>query len=132
MGGIVLNYAVGGLNPYAVDAAIRLGAKIVGMPSIDARNHKKHFVEIGGFGGRLGYEKPFFYDKSEGTKIMDERGLDPRLTTILRLIAEANVALATPHLSFEESKLLVKQAVRSNVKKNSRYPRRFHHGKSIF
>lgn len=116
-GGIVLNYAVGGLNPYAVDAAIRLGAKIVWMPSIDSRNHKRHFGEIGGFGGQLGYKKPFFYDRSEGIEIRDKSGLDPRLETILRLIAEADIALATSHLSFEESKLLVEQAIRRNVKK---------------
>ncbi|MBS7619795.1 hypothetical protein KEJ21_04020 [Candidatus Bathyarchaeota archaeon] len=116
-GGVVLNYAVGGLNPYAVDAAIRLGAKIVWMPSIDAMSHKRHFGEVGGFGRRLGYEKSFFYDKSEGIEILDERGPDPRLIMILRLIAEADIALATSHLSFEESKLLVEQAVRSNVKK---------------
>ena len=116
-GSIVLNYAVGGLNPYAVDAAIRLGARIVWMPSIDAMNHKKHFGEIGGFGSRLDYEKPFFYDKAEGIEIIDERGLDPRLIKILRLIAEADIALATSHLSSEESMLLVEQAARSNVKK---------------
>ena len=34
LGGIVLNYAVGGFNPEAVEKAIRLGAGIVWMPSI--------------------------------------------------------------------------------------------------
>lgn len=117
-GGITLNYTVGGLNPYAVDAAIRLGAKIVWMPSIDSRNHMEHFGEIGGFGSQLGYRKPIFYNECEGIKIIDDnRDFDPRLKLILRSIAEADIALATSHLSFEESRLLVEEAVRMNIER---------------
>jgi len=46
-GGVTLNYAAGGLNPFAVDSALRLGGKIVWMPSVDAQNHKTHFGELG-------------------------------------------------------------------------------------
>src|SRR5262249_7165054 len=35
-GGIVLNRAVGGLNPAAVEAALQLGGKQVWMPTVDA------------------------------------------------------------------------------------------------
>jgi len=35
-GGIVLNYAVGGFNPEAVERALSAGAKIIWMPSADA------------------------------------------------------------------------------------------------
>src|SRR6185312_17125067 len=38
-GAIVLNHAVGGLNPDAVDAALALGARVVWMPTIDAQGH---------------------------------------------------------------------------------------------
>src|SRR3954466_5969556 len=37
--GIVLNNASGGINPHAVDHAIKLGAKIVWMPTLSAANH---------------------------------------------------------------------------------------------
>ena len=39
--GIVLNNASGGINPHAVDHAIKLGAKIVWMPTLSAANHIK-------------------------------------------------------------------------------------------
>ena len=35
-GGLVLNFPVGGLNPFAVDSYVRLGAKEVWMPSLSA------------------------------------------------------------------------------------------------
>src|SRR6266404_7281192 len=37
--GIVLNNASGGINPHAVDHAIKLGGKIVWMPTLSAENH---------------------------------------------------------------------------------------------
>jgi hypothetical protein len=44
-GGVVLNHAVGGLNPAAVDASIKLGARMVWMPTMSAQHH------VGFFGG---------------------------------------------------------------------------------
>jgi len=117
-GGITLNYAVGGLNPFAVDAALRLGAKIVWMPSVDALNHRRHFGELGKYGSRLDYRKPRFYEDFEGITIYTEDGdLDPRLRPILDSIAEADAVLATSHLSVEESMDLVEEALRRGVRK---------------
>ena len=48
-GGIVLNNSVGGLNCNAIDAAIAMGAKIVWMPTVSAKNHMDHHK--GGFLG---------------------------------------------------------------------------------
>jgi len=44
-GGIVLNHSVGGLNPQAVDGCIKLGGRMVWMPTLSSRHH------IGFFGG---------------------------------------------------------------------------------
>jgi len=38
LGGIVLNYPIGGLNPLAVETYVRMGAKEVWMPSLSAQN----------------------------------------------------------------------------------------------
>lgn len=117
-GGVTLNYAAGGLNPFAVDAALRLGAKVVWMPSVDARNHSRHFGELGKYGSRLDYRKPEMYDNAEGITVLDEDGgLDPRVGQILELIADSDAAVATSHLDFEESKVLVDEAMRRGVKR---------------
>ena len=115
-GGIVLNYAVGGLNSFAVDAALKLGAKVVWMPSIDASNHRKHFGELGGFGGKQTIDKPDLYHDVEGLTVLAKDGLDPNMEPILRSIAEAGAVLATSHISVQESKALVEEAIRIGVK----------------
>jgi hypothetical protein len=115
-GGVTLNYAVGGLNPFAVDAALKLGGRVVWMPSVDALNHTRHFGELGKYGSRLDYDKPVMYEKARGITVLDEEGnLDPRVEQILDLIADADAAVATSHLGFEESKALVDEARRRGV-----------------
>lgn len=117
-GGVTLNYAAGGLNPFAVDAALRLGAKVIWMPSVDALNHTRHFGELGKYGSRLDYDKPRIYEGMEGITVFDdEGGLDPRVGQILDLVADADAAVATSHLDSEESKALVEEARRRGVKK---------------
>jgi len=114
-GGIVLNHAVGGFNPYAVDAALKAGAKIVWMPTISAANHLKHY----GFGAYkaqrvLGGDLlPF----KEGLTPLKGGGIVAELSQILGLIADANAILGTSHFSVEESKVLVEEAKRVGVKK---------------
>jgi predicted metal-dependent TIM-barrel fold hydrolase len=117
-GGVVLNYAAGGLNPFAVDAALKLGAKVIWMPSVDARNHARHFGELGKYGSRLDYAKSRIYEGMEGITVFDEEGgLDLRVGQILDLVADADAAIATSHLDFEESRALVEEARRLGVKK---------------
>jgi hypothetical protein len=41
-GGIALNGSVGGINPHAVDLALKMGGKIVWFPTIASANHIRH------------------------------------------------------------------------------------------
>ncbi|MBS7651870.1 hypothetical protein KEJ13_01900 [Candidatus Bathyarchaeota archaeon] len=116
-GGVTLNYAVGGLNPFAVDAALKLGGRIIWMPTVDAWNHKRCFGELGRYGSRLSYGRPRFYDEAEGISIMEGGEIHPNLGPILDLIAGADAVLATSHLSVEESKILVEEALRRGVRR---------------
>jgi hypothetical protein len=117
IGGVTLNYAVGGLNPFAVDAALRLGGRIVWMPSADAKNHLHHFGELGKYGARLDYEKPGFYEGKEGITILDDKGeLVHPVHEILDTISDADAAVATSHLNLKESKALVAEARRRKIK----------------
>lgn len=119
MGGIVLNHTVGGLNPETVEKAIRLGTKIVWMPSMDAAltiekvwvTHETPWLE--GFVERT--------DPKEGITIFKDNAGDqeirPEVKDILKLIAEADVILDTCHLGAEETLALVKEAKEIGVRK---------------
>ncbi len=115
-GGITLNYAVGGLNPFAVDSALKLGGKMVWMPSVDAQNHKRHFGELGKYGSHLNYDKPSIYKDAEGISVLDSEGkLKPEIGQILDIVADQKATIATSHLNLEESKALVQEARRKNI-----------------
>jgi hypothetical protein len=100
-GGVVLNSAVGGVNPAAVEAALSLGSRVVWMPTTSARNHP---------------HKPHGRDK--GIYILGEEGrLLPAVYEILELLRHADAILATGHLSVSETVSLVREARMSGVDK---------------
>jgi hypothetical protein len=100
-GGLALNYAVGGLNPAAVEAALAFGAREIWMPTLDATNHRR----AKGMG-------------TGGITILDDgAGLLPEVLEILRLIAEQDVMLGSGHLSLGEIKVLVKAAREAGVER---------------
>jgi len=92
----------GGINVEAVKVAIKLGAKEIWMPTIDAANHLKYY------GGNLENAVEVF-SKNESLK--------PEMEQILKLIAESNVILGTGHLSPRETEILVDEAKKIGVKK---------------
>jgi hypothetical protein len=99
-GGLALNDPVGGLNPYAVDAALRLGAKAIWMPTQDAA----HGCQVKG--------------KSGGIEILIPGGeLKSRVGPILELIRDADVILGTGHISIPEIIALVGLARQMGLRK---------------
>ncbi|MGH2450868.1 MAG: DUF6282 family protein [Candidatus Limnocylindria bacterium] len=112
-GGIVLNSYVGGLNPAAVEAALRLGGKAVWMPTIDAGYHAEVHGSTGVYATQSGG-----LEKTEGIWILDSDGrLLPQVRDILALVAEHNVMLGTSHLSPAEIGALVPTAIEAGVEK---------------
>lgn len=114
-GGLVCNHFTGGLSPAAVDVAIRLGAKIIWMPTVSAKEHCCHF---GRKKTRLfNTDRPLIQPEN-GLEIWDEnRKILPEVHEILSLIAEANIILATGHLNPEEVMALVEAAKQHKVEK---------------
>lgn len=99
-GGVVLNYAVGGLNPDAVVSAYRLGGKYVWLPNMDAAHHRK---VVGAKGG---------------IELIDEKGeVVPELKDILYLIAEGDMVLGIGHNSTRERLAVVDEAIKIGVKR---------------
>jgi len=117
-GGVVLNRAVGGLNPDAVEAAISFGAKEVWMPTLHAANHIKKIGVADYPKHRRAKELPKKPRKVEGITILSPRGeVVPQVHEILGMIADANVILGTSHLSVEEDFALIEAAKEAGVEK---------------
>lgn len=116
-GGIVLNSPIGGINKHAVSAAIDFGAKEVWMPTLYSKFHLEIIGEPNWPYPRVRppvYQSP----KTEGITIINSNGeLVSELYDILDMIADSDIILSTGHLSIQESKILVKEAVKTGVKK---------------
>ena len=106
-GGVVLNPSVGGLNPAAVEAAIKYGGKEIWMPSFYTKAHFDNFPGM----------KAMVEARMEPITIVENGRLVPEVYEILDLIAQADVILGTSHCSGEEIKVLVKEAFNQGVKK---------------
>lgn len=98
-GGIALNGPVGGINPHAVDVALRLGARVVWLPTIAADRHmcfhREHPDAFPHPSVKLLAEEP--------VATLDERGEPlPETAAVLDLVVAAGAVLASGHLSPEE------------------------------
>jgi len=99
-GGVALNYPLGGLNPVAVETAIKLGAKQVWMPTLDAANQRRYENKKGGI-----------------TLLKRDGSLRYEVIEILKILKENDVILSTGHISQEESIALVKEAKKRGIQK---------------
>lgn len=101
-GGVVLNYAVGGLNPDAVVSACRLGGKYVWLPNMDA-NHHREFVGQG---------------QGQGIDLLDESDrVVPKMKEILEIMSETGMVLGTSHVSTRERLMVVREARKMGVER---------------
>ncbi|HYF91564.1 MAG TPA: DUF6282 family protein [Symbiobacteriaceae bacterium] len=111
-GSLVLNSTVGGLNPLAVKVAIACGARMVWFPTFSAAND----VERKGYSGRVAATHGPLPPTSISV-LQGDGKLCPEALEILELIAEADIAVATGHLSLAESKVLTRAARERGVKR---------------
>ncbi len=106
-GGLVLNRYVGGINPRAVEAALKMGARVIWMPTLDSACHRAAF----GFGGGFLAQSSGLETETEGISLLLDGKLVAEAREIMALIKERRAALATGHVSFEEIRALVDEAV---------------------
>jgi hypothetical protein len=112
LGGIVLNNALGGFNPYAVEHALKIGTKIVWMPTVSAANHI-----------REGHNKKLLVAKSEMRRptaltVVDDLGnLKDEVKPILDLVAEYDAILSCGHLHISEAWVLFEEARKRGCKR---------------
>jgi len=96
-GGIALNSAVGGLNPHAVDLALKLGGRIVWFPTIGSPQHIAHHAAH----PDLKFPKLAVHVREERPiDVLDENGeLRPEVHDIVGLIKEHDAILASGHMA---------------------------------
>lgn len=104
-GAVTLNWPVGGLNPYAVESSLKMGAKIVWMPTRDSANSLKHGNMKGDF-----FSRPGIVIYGEDGKVKKS------VLEIIEVVKRYDAYLATGHLSVQESIDLCKIALQQKAK----------------
>lgn len=123
VGAVVLNHAVGGLNPVAVDIAGRAGARIVWLPTVDAANESPEKQAARGqshlpFWARIQSEVRAEGIGLELISVFDQGGnVRSDLVQCLERVRRYDMALATGHLGRDEIFAVVEQARTQGVNK---------------
>ena len=100
-GGLCLNRPVGGLNPDAVETSLKLGAKVIWLPTNTAENHYRK-------NGK---------DSSTGVVVTRDGKAVDELQDIFALVKQYNAVLATGHIGAEECFPVVEAARVAGVEK---------------
>lgn len=117
LSGVPLNNAVGGLNVHAVEHGIKLGARLVWMPTFSSANHIDHHKQDHKFTEKFPQTKKKMIDPVPLT-VLDAGGkLKDEVKDILDLIAEADVVLSAGHLHISEIWPLFDEARKRGVKR---------------
>jgi hypothetical protein len=120
LGAIVLNRAVGGMNPLAVEVAGREGARTVWMPTVDSVN------EAGEREAPAGAKVPVWVKlqldlreqgiEIEPVAVVDDAGaVLPETRAVLERVAAHGMVLATGHISRDEIFAVVDAALEAGV-----------------
>jgi hypothetical protein len=101
IGSITLNHEVGGLNPFAVEASAKMGARVVWMPTNSSIEdmRKKNKAD-------------------KGIYLLDKNGdIVPSVREILNIIKQYKLILATGHISKAETFVIVEEARKIGIQK---------------
>ncbi|MEO3860315.1 DUF6282 family protein [Acrocarpospora sp. B8E8] len=113
-GGVALNNAVGGLNPYAVELALRMGGRVVWFPTLSSAAHIEHHA-----GHDTGFPTPTVALRTDKViTILDADGaVLPEVRDILSVIAAERAVLTCGHLGVEETSKLIVAARQEGVER---------------
>jgi hypothetical protein len=100
VGSLVLNHAVGGINPYAVEVSAKTGAKVIWMPTVSSLGSRS----IKGF--------------SDGIPVLDRQGniLKP-VKDVLALVKDYGLTIGTGHLLKAEILALFTESKKMGINK---------------
>jgi hypothetical protein len=121
LGAIVLNHAVGGLNPVAVEIAARGGARMAWLPTVDAANEAHESEPQPGkklpLWAKLQLELREAGLPLPPIEVLDgNRKVLPAVRQVLQVIGRNHMVLATGHLGRDEIMAVVAAAVEEGVR----------------
>ncbi|MES2414566.1 MAG: DUF6282 family protein [Pseudomonadota bacterium] len=115
LSGVPLNNQSGGLNIYAVEHGIALGAKLVWMPTFSSKNHIEQHKK-GQTTNFPNSSRPML--PATPVHVVDEAGkLLPAVLDILDVIADRDVVLSSGHLNISEIWPLFEEAKKRGIKR---------------
>ena len=100
-GSITLNRVVGGINPVAVETALKLGAKVVWLPTQSAKGHMEKMGQ----------------DLSKCVEVTRDGKVLPEVKSVLQLVKDHDAVLGTGHISPEECFHVVEEAKKMGIDK---------------
>lgn len=113
-GGIALNGPVGGVNPIAVDVALRMGARVVWMPTIGADRHLAFHHE---HPDAFPHPQVALLPEPPIAVLDDDGELRPETRRTVELVADADAVLASGHLSPAEIVAVFEAAVAAGARR---------------
>jgi hypothetical protein len=121
LGAVVLNRAIGGVNPVAVEIAAREGARKVWLPTVDSENERAHLAAAGPDTKLPVWAKLEFELREKGigadpVPVLDADGkVLPETRDVLALAAEHGMVLSTGHISASDALAVVDAALEERV-----------------
>jgi hypothetical protein len=100
IGGVVLNYNVGGLNPEAVNTSALLGGRFVWTPNVDSAHHRKMEGKPGGI-----------------AVIDDQDKVVPALRDVFEVVVKHDLVLSLCHHSTKERFIMIDTAKEMGVQR---------------
>jgi Family of unknown function (DUF6282) len=119
-GSLTCNLEVGGVNPSAVEAAIKYEARQIWLPTIDSTNHALVTGSVGQHGRGLtikGGLSDYARNKPRLFLLDADGEVADALHEIFRMVADADIILNLGHISFKEMTAIVPAAQRAGVKR---------------
>ncbi|WP_223510798.1 MULTISPECIES: DUF6282 family protein [unclassified Pseudomonas] len=117
LSGVPLNNSVGGLNVHAVEHGLKLGAKLVWMPTFSSANHIAHHHQDEKFTEKFPQTTQRMLQPIPLTVLDDNGRLKEEVKAILDLIAAEDVVLSAGHLNIKEIWPLFEEARKRGVKR---------------
>jgi hypothetical protein len=119
-GSMACNRQVGGLNPIAVEAAIKYGVRQIWLPTIDSTNHEVVTGSVGQHGKGLTIKGGIseYASRQKRLYLLDDEGnVLPEVKEIIQQIADADIILNLGHTSFNEMMAVAKCARAQGAKR---------------